>query len=333
VVCTVSEKMAKNLPIVLRAISKNCSVKLMPPTNTSWGTKMRYRITITKGRDGNYMMDRKNKNSYELLDRLNLTTLIPDVVESVEYFEADTYDIEVPTTNTFVANSYMSHNTVSQLVDASSGLHRRMFRYQIRRYRISSSDPLFKLIRDQGLPVSPENGQRKQDYVKAVRLYDSIENKVEAMSAAKGICPMFDNTGWSTDKVNTWVVSFPIAAPKNALIVEDDTAIGQLEWYKKIQKNWCEHNASITVYVKPDEWLSVGDWVYANWEIVNGISFLPQDDHIYDQAPNEKITKEEYDKMVSTFPKIDYSQLAKYEQEDNTEGAKSLACAAGNCEI
>jgi ribonucleoside-triphosphate reductase (thioredoxin) len=333
VICTTSEKMAKNLPIVLRAISKNCSMRLMPPTDSSWGKKMRYRITITKGREGNYLMDRKNKSYYEQLDKLNLNTLIPDKVVSVEYFEADTYDIEVPKTNAFIANSYVSHNTVSQLVNSSSGLHRRMFKYQIRRYRISASDPLFKLIRDQGLPVSPENGQRKQDYVKAQRLYDSIENKTEAMNLAKNICQTFDNEGWTADKVNTWVVSFPMAAPKNAMTVEDCSAMEQLEWYKKIQKNWCEHNASITVYVKPDEWLSVGDWVYKNWDIVNGISFLPEEDHIYEQAPNEKITKEEYDKMIKSFPKIDYSQLAKYEQEDNTEGAKSLACASGSCDI
>lgn len=223
--------------------------------------------------------------------------------------------------------------TVSQLVDSSSGLHRRMFKYQIRRYRISSGDPLFKMIRDQGLPVSPENGQRKQDYAKASKLHDSIDNKIDAMRQAKSICPIFDNDGWTADKVNTWVVSFPIASPKNALTVEDSTAIEQLEWYKKIQKNWCEHNASITIYVKPEEWLSVGDWVYKNWDIVNGISFLPQDEHIYEQAPYEKISKEEYDKMAKTFPKIDYSQLSRYEQEDNTEGAKSLACVAGACDV
>lgn len=223
--------------------------------------------------------------------------------------------------------------TVSQLVDSASGLHPRFAKHYIRRYRISANDPLFRLVRDQGLPVSPENGQRKQDYVKAVKLYDSIENKSEAMREAKSICPIFDNQGWSPDKVNTWVISFPVAAPKNAITVEDVSAIDQLEWYKKIQKNWCEHNASITVYVRPDEWLSVGHWVYQNWDIVNGISFLPYDGHVYEQAPYEKITKEEFEKMSKNFPKIDYTQLSKYETEDNTEGAKSLACQSGACDL
>jgi len=222
--------------------------------------------------------------------------------------------------------------TVSQLVDSASGLHPRFAKYYIRRYRISAGDPLFKMIRDQGLPVSPENSQGKKDYVKAVRLYDAAENKAEGMKQAKAVCPIFDNEGWTPDKVNTWVVSFPVAAPKNAITVEDVTALEQLEWYKKIQKNWCEHNASITVYVKPEEWLSVGDWVYKNWDVVNGVSFLPLDDSVYEQAPYEKLSKEEYDKMSKTFPKIDYSQLGKYEKEDNTEGAKSLACASGACE-
>jgi ribonucleoside-triphosphate reductase len=133
--------------------------------------------------------------------------------------------------------------------------------------------------------------------------------------------------------VNTWVASFPVAAPKGALTAEDATALEQLEWYKKIQQNWCEHNASITVYVKPEEWLSVGDWVYKNWSIVNGISFLPHQDHVYEQAPYEKITKEEYEKMLKEFPKLDYTQLSRYEQEDNTEGAKAQACVGGACEI
>lgn len=227
--------------------------------------------------------------------------------------------------------------TVSQLVDSSSGLHPRFAKYYIRRYRISASDPLFRMVRDQGLPISPENGQRKQDYVKAVRAYDfAVANGISqtaAMAEAKATCPIFDNNGWTPDKVNTWVVSFPVAAPAKAITVEDQTALDQLEYYKKIQKNWCEHNASITVYVKPEEWLSVGDWVYKNWEIVNGISFLPVSDHVYEQAPYEKITKEEYEKMAKAFPKIDYSQLGRYETEDNTEGAKSLACSGNSCEI
>lgn len=237
--------------------------------------------------------------------------------------------IPMPSATTCVKPS----GTVSQLVDAASGLHPRFSKFYIRRYRISGSDPLFKLVRDQGLPISPENAQRKQDYVKALRIFDSIDNKSEAMIKAKSVCPIFDNQGWTPDKVNTWVVSFPVKSPDNAITVENVSALDQLEWYKKIQTNWCEHNASTTVYIEPDEWLSVGDWVYKNWNIVNGISFMPRLDHVYEQAPNEAITEEQYEKLVENFPKIDYTKLSAYEQEDNTEGAKSLACMSGSCEI
>lgn len=219
--------------------------------------------------------------------------------------------------------------TVSQLVDSSSGMHARFGKYYIRRYRISGNDPLFRLIRDQGVPVNPENGQRKQDYVKALKEFEASNNTMKA----KSICPIFDNEGWSPSKVTTWVVSFPMKAPENAITVEDLNALQQLEHYKKIQQNWCEHNASITIYVRPEEWLSVGDWVYKNWEIVNGISFLPYSDHTYDQAPYESISKDKYEELFKNFPLIDYSKLSAYETEDNTDGAKELACAGGACEI
>jgi ribonucleoside-triphosphate reductase (thioredoxin) len=189
--------------------------------------------------------------------------------------------------------------TVSQLVDSASGIHTRYSKYYIRRYRISSNDSLFKMIKDQGVKVSPENGE---------------ENKPE-------------------DQVSTWVVSFPMKAPENCITRDAMSAIDQLEWYKKIQTNWCEHNASMTVYVKDSEWFSVGNWVYENWDIVNGVSFLPYDSGHYKQAPYEEITESEYDKMAKAFPKIDYSQLSKYELEDNTEGAKTLACTSGVCEL
>jgi ribonucleoside-diphosphate reductase alpha chain len=242
---------------------------------------------------------------------------------------SDIMGIPMPAAATCVKPS----GTVSQLVDSASGLHPRFSKYYIRRYRISSTDPLCKMIKDQGVPINPENGQRKKDYSKALKLFETFDIELEGLKEAKSVCSIFDNKGWSEDKVNTWVVSFPIQSPENAITTEDMSALDQLEWYKKIQKFWCEHNASITVYVRPDEWLTVGDWVYKNWEIVNGVSFLPLSDHIYEQSPYEKITKEKYEELIKSFPKIDYTQLSKYEKEDNTEGARTPACGSGQCEI
>lgn len=189
--------------------------------------------------------------------------------------------------------------TVSQLVDSASGIHPRYAKYYIRRYRISSTDPLHRMLKDQGIKLTPENGQEDLD----------------------------------ERDVATWVLSFPIEAPKGCVTRNDLTAIEQLEWYKKIQTNYCEHNASVTIYVDNHEWFEVGNWVYQNWDIINGVSFLPKDNGKYKQAPYEEITKEQYEKLVDKMPKIDYTQLSKYELEDNTEGAKMLACSGDKCEI
>lgn len=205
---------------------------------------------------------------------------------------AKTLEINCPVAVTCVK----PEGTSSQVVYSGSGLHTWYADYFIRRYRISSHDPLCQMLQSQGFPMSPENGQSK-------------------------------------DNANTWVVSFPMKAPKGAVTKDKMTAIDQLEWYKKIQINWCEHNASATVYVEDNEWFEVGNWVYKNWNIVNGLSFLPADGGKYQQPPLEKITKEQYDSMVKKQVNIDYSKLPLFEIEDNSEGAKSLACMGGACEL
>jgi len=228
---------------------------------------------------------------------------------------AQILEINMPTAITCVKPS----GTVSQLVNSSSGLHRRFSKYYIRRYRISSMDPLCRLLRGQGIACSPENGQGEKDWKKAQ------QGDLQA-------CSIYEKgKRWSEDKVNTWVVSFPIESPKNSTI--HLTSIEQLDHYKKNQEYWCEHNASCTVYVSDHEWFETGNWVYKNWKHVAGVSFLPVDGGKYEQAPYEEITKEEYNKLKIKVPKIDYNQLYKYEAEDQTEGSQEKACVGGNCDI
>lgn len=186
--------------------------------------------------------------------------------------------------------------TTSQFTVSGSGCHPWYSNFFIRRYRINSSDPLYRMMCDQGFKFSPENGQTEEN-------------------------------------ATTWVVSFPCKAPTNAITRHDMDAMEQLHWYQHIQDNWCEHNQSITVYVKDDEWLKVGNWVYENWDTVNGVSFLPYDNGKYQQAPYEEITEEQYEAMKASIPTIDYTQLSNYEIDDNTEGAKSYACVSGKCDL
>ncbi|MFC1649432.1 ATP cone domain-containing protein, partial [Patescibacteria group bacterium] len=184
----------------------------------------------------------------------------------------------------------------SQLLDTASGMHPRFAKYYIRRVRINSTDPLCQLLRDQGVSHEPEIGH---------------------------------------DPLNptTWVFEFPVKSPNGATTKDDVTALELLEEWKKIKVNFTEHNPSATIYVGDDEWLDVAHWVYSNWEIVGGLTFLPRTDHVYRLAPYEEITKEEYKKLNKQVGRVDFSKLILYEKDDNTEGAKEYACIGGACEI
>jgi ribonucleoside-triphosphate reductase len=127
---------------------------------------------------------------------------------------------------------------------------------------------------------------------------------------------------------------FPIASSPDALVTGKMTALDQLHNWLTWKEQYTEHNPSITVYVGADEWLAVGDWVYANWDKVGGLSFLPRTDAVYQLAPYEEISKDEYEKRAAAFPKVDYAKLAYYEGgEDNTTSSQEFACSGDKCEV
>ena len=130
------------------------------------------------------------------------------------------------------------------------------------------------------------------------------------------------------------VFSFPVRSPENSITRSDRAALDQLDHYLTFKRHWCEHNPSITVYVKEHEWMDVGAWVYKNMDDVGGVSFLPHNDHVYQQAPYQDITKEQYEEMSKNFPVIDWDEFDRYElAEDTTNGAQEYACGGGACEI
>lgn len=197
--------------------------------------------------------------------------------------------------------------TTSIVTDASPGMHPRFAKFYIRRIRISGTDPLYYMMRDQGFQFSPENGQRQKD--------------------------QDDPSAWDVSQVRTWVCEFPSKAPEGAVTRHDITALQQLAHYKLLSNHWAEHSVSATIYVAPDEWDTVGNWVLENWNSINGLSFLPKTDHVYDQAPYEEITEAHYERLLAQTPKLDYSMLGFYEKDDNTTGSHELACVGGACEI
>jgi ribonucleoside-diphosphate reductase alpha chain len=130
------------------------------------------------------------------------------------------------------------------------------------------------------------------------------------------------------------VFSFPIEAPETSVTVSEVGAMQQLELWKAYQNHWCEHKPSITVYYTDDEFLSVSQWIWENFDLCSGISLLPVSDHVYQQAPYEKITQEQYKEALDNMPKdINWEDLRHFEAEDNTTGSQELACVGGACEI
>jgi ribonucleoside-diphosphate reductase alpha chain len=134
---------------------------------------------------------------------------------------------------------------------------------------------------------------------------------------------------------NTTVFSFPVKSPEAAVTRNDMTALEQLELWKTYAVHWCEHKPSVTISVRDDEWMHVGAWVYDNFDLLSGISFLPHSDHSYRQAPYQDVEKKIWNQVARQMPKeIDWSQLAAYEEgEDNTAGSQTLACSGDSCEI
>jgi len=184
----------------------------------------------------------------------------------------------------------------SQLLDTASGMHPRYAKYYVRRVRIASTDPLMRMLKDQGVPCYPEVGQDPQS-------------------------------------ASTFVLEFPVASPLEAVVKDDVGAIELLEEWKKIKTNFTEHNPSATIYVGENEWIEVANWVYKNWQLVGGLTFLPRTDHVYQLAPYEEIDEATYTKLSKNLKGLDFSKMVLYEKGDNTTGAKEYACIGGACEI
>ena len=130
---------------------------------------------------------------------------------------------------------------------------------------------------------------------------------------------------------SNWVFSFPQKAPSKAVTVESMGAMEQLRLWKTYQDHWCEHKPSMTCYYNDDNFFAVCQWIWENFDSVSGISFLPEAEHVYKQAPYQKIDKETYQKLSKEMPKGMHWDIE--ESSDNTEGSQTLACVAGVCEI
>jgi len=184
--------------------------------------------------------------------------------------------------------------TVSQLTNSASGIHARHSPYYIRTVRGDNKDPLTQFMIDQGIPNEPEAFKPDQ----------------------------------------TTVFSFPVKAPEGSVVTADMSAIDQLNMWLAYQRHWCEHKPSVTINVKADEWMEVGAFVYEHFDEMSGVSFLPYNEHTYQQAPYQECGKTDYEEMSKLMPaKIDWAKLAEFEKEDGTKSSQTFACTGDVCEI
>ncbi|MDM8519169.1 ATP cone domain-containing protein [Anaerolineales bacterium HSG6] len=184
----------------------------------------------------------------------------------------------------------------SQLLNCSAGIHTRWSPYYVRNVRVAAHAPIFKVLHDLGVPMDPENGQMPET-------------------------------------ADTWVIHFPVKSPDDSITRKDRTAIEQCNYWLQNKTHWTEHNPSVTITYQPDEIIDLIKWIWKHQDKIGGMAFLPAFDAHYDQMPFVEIDEEEFNRLAGQFPKIDFSKLYRYEEEDFTTAAQELACLAGQCEV
>ncbi|HBF2930471.1 ribonucleoside-triphosphate reductase, adenosylcobalamin-dependent [Clostridioides difficile] len=164
-------------------------------------------------------------------------------------------------------------------------------------------------------------------YVRRVRI-SSSDPLYKAIEKDNSF-PIFDEIG----SPNIKVIEIPVKsyAGKTKYNV---SALEQLELYKLTMENWTDHNTSITVHVREEEWENVSKWVYENFNSIVGITFLPLAEETYPLMPFEKISEDEYYRRLKDIKPInnDYLRLLEsdsFEEQDIYESA----CTSGACPI
>ena len=185
--------------------------------------------------------------------------------------------------------------TLSLLPTVSSGVHYSHAPYYVRRVRITATDPLCRVCEELGYPVFPEVGQ-------------------------------------DAATCRTKVVEFPVKAPAGC-VKADVSAVEQLENYKMFMEHYVDHNCSITVHVRDNEWDEVEDWVWEHWDGVVALSFLSYDDSFYELLPYEAISEEEYLRRKAAMRPFNPSLISKYEHEESELDIGDSECANGVCPV
>ena len=235
-------------------------------------------------------MDMVNALKYTTDQENKLLEELRDIATDAGIKMAHTYNTNEPKLTTTIKPS----GTISLLPTVSPGVHYSHSPYYIRRVRISTTDPLFKVCQELHYPI-------------------------------------FNEVGQTDENCNTKVIEFPVKAPEGVTKM-DISALKQLDNYKRFQTHYTQHNTSITVTVRENEWADVEQWIWDNWDIFVGISFLSLDDNVYPLAPYEACTKEEFDKRNTVMKTFTPHLVNKYET-GNDERELESSCEGGACPV
>jgi hypothetical protein len=308
--CTTSKVMANQLVQCLRAIGLESKLRLMPPTESSYGSLMRYWISERKGRNGNISKSKYHKY-YKILDSMGMQDFTVDTVVSIQDSFCDTYDLSIEhEDHTYIVNSYVSHNTSSLVLGTGSGIHPHHARKYFRRVISNKIDNVYKFFK-------------------------------------KHNSHMCDASVWSVNKTDD-VITFPIEVKDDAKVKSDLNALEHLKIIKSTQQNWVltgtteankkpiNHNVSCTVLVKPEEWEDVISFIFENRKYFTAVSLLPlTGDKDYPQAPMEAVISDEdldrWNNLVSKMKHVEYTELK--EDDDKTSLQSEFSCAGGQCEV
>lgn len=190
--------------------------------------------------------------------------------------------------------------TASEVLGTSSGIHGYFAPYYIRRVTVRKDEPMYQFL--------------------SIYHPELLEDKLDEPETVA-------------------FITIPKRAPEGA-VLGSEPSLQTLERVKKFNKEWVggghregknKNNVSCTIYIKPDEWDEVADWMWKNRDDYTAISILPYSDHTYSQAPFEEITEAEYLERVKVLHEVNMEYLI--ETDDNTDLQGELACAGGACEI
>lgn len=186
--------------------------------------------------------------------------------------------------------------TLSLLAGVTPGVHPAYAEYYLRRVRMSSDSPLLDLIKKHQYP------------------HEYAEN--------------FDGT---EDK-RTVVVSFPCRVPEGTVLAKDMTAIRQLEYVKRLQKDWSDNAVSVTVYYRKEELPAIKEWLKENYNTcLKSVSFLLHSEHGFKQPPYEEISRIEYELLMSKCIPLSFDM--QMTQTDNSDDVGNTECEGGTCPV